>query len=954
MAPWSPVALPARFVAARRTRLVGRRYELGVLETVWERVVQGAGQVLLVGGEPGAGKTRLAAEAACVLHDAGAAVLVGTATRDAGVPYQPFVELLDHLFVASEPGTLDVTGELRLLSRHAARHVPDPDSPIGDDRRDLFDAVAGLFRSIARTRPLVVVVDDVHWAQLPTVALLEHVVHACVDTPALVLVTFRTTAPDRSDELSARLADLHRLDGVRRLDLAGLDTEAIAEFVCDHAGVSPAAARAPAAILRDRTGGNPFFLRETWLDLERRGGVTALRGPQRVPATLADTVAARLAGLGEQPRETVELAAVIGDVFDLPTLVGADCADRGAVLDAVDASVAVGLVEPTDGGRHGFVHSLTRQAVLDRLPHARCTALHARVAQTLEARGDPALTPRIAHHYLAAHVLGFHEQALRHATAAARLAEHGLAFEEAALWFDRAASLPETPEEVRAQLWFEAATNHVRAGDFARARELHERLTAASDPLIRLQAAMGLEDAVARPGLADARAADLLTEALADCPLPPDDPRHVRARGSLGRALAFAGRLDEARLTGGAAIDDARRTGDAPTLVHALKTSLWHGLSADLAAVQLARATELAGLCAETGDRDSGSSASFFRSVASYMTGRPDDLANAAADLHRAADSLGQPWHAYFAGCIAQGRAFCRGDFAQAEQWATATLELGEAFGDDAIDGSYGVQMFMIHRETGRLDAARRHLSGRESFADRWVAGLLALYTELGVTDGVRRALRHLLDGSVAARGDDAQWPIELAFLTEAALALGDRDAVLVLRPYLTAYAGLNLVGGQLVAMFGSADRYLARVAALLGEADAAERHFAVALEMDRRMGSVVHVAETLAAHAAFLQAAEPARARPLAAEARALAEPIGQVRVLRSLEQLVCAPAVLTTREVEVLTLVAAGLSNREIAGRLFISTNTTANHVRSILMKTGTANRTQAARYAAEHELV
>jgi DNA-binding NarL/FixJ family response regulator len=193
----------------------------------------------------------------------------------------------------------------------------------------------------------------------------------------------------------------------------------------------------------------------------------------------------------------------------------------------------------------------------------------------------------------------------------------------------------------------------------------------------------------------------------------------------------------------------------------------------------------------------------------------------------------------------------------------------------------------------------------------------------------------------------DAHWPIELAFLTEGALALGDRDAALVLRPFLAVYAGMNLAGGQLVAVFGSADRYLARVAALLGDGEAAERHFASALEMDRRMGSVVHVAETLAAHA--LAAKDSARARSLAAEARTLAEPIGQVRVLRSLERLAPAgPAPLTAREAEVLALVAEGLSNREIAARLFISANTAANHVRSILMKTGTANRTQAARYA------
>ena len=406
---------------------------------------------------------------------------------------------------------------------------------------------------------------------------------------------------------------------------------------------------------------------------------------------------------------------------------------------------------------------------------------------------------------------------------------------------------------------------------------------------------------------------------------------------------------------GSAAIEAARRSGDRPTLVHVLKTSLWHGLTPDVAAVQLARSAELARLCAETGDRESGSMASFFRVVVSYLAGRPDDLAEATTDLQRAAESLAQPWHAYFAGCVAQSRAFCRGDFAQAEQRAAATLQVGEAFGDDSIDGSHGVQMFMLHRETGRLDVARRHLTGRETFADRWVAGLLALYTELDVTEGVRRALRHLLDGNLAAHVTDAHWPIELAFLTEGALALGDRDAALVLRPFLDFYAGKNLVGGQLVAVFGSADRYLARVAALLGDGEAAERHFAAALEMDRRMGSVVHIAETLAAHALAVQATDPARARVLAAEARALAEPIGQVRVLRSLEQLArsSGPAQLTAREVEVLGLVAAGLSNREIAARLFISANTAANHIRSILMKTGTTNRTQAARYATEHEL-
>ena len=191
--------------------------------------------------------------------------------------------------------------------------------------------------------------------------------------------------------------------------------------------------------------------------------------------------------------------------------------------------------------------------------------------------------------------------------------------------------------------------------------------------------------------------------------------------------------------------------------------------------------------------------------------------------------------------------------------------------------------------------------------------------------------------------------------MVDAAVALGDRDAVVTLRPFVSAYAGSNLIGGQFIALFGSADRQLARIAEVLGDLYSAERHFAVALEMDRRMASVVHTADTLAHHALMLHRAgrDPARAKDLAAQARDLAGPIGQARVLRRLDALRTAPEVLTAREAQVIRLLAEGLSNREIGVRLRISGNTAANHIRSILMKTGAANRTQAARYAAEHGL-
>jgi tetratricopeptide (TPR) repeat protein len=168
---------------------------------------------------------------------------------------------------------------------------------------------------------------------------------------------------------------------------------------------------------------------------------------------------------------------------------------------------------------------------------------------------------------------------LTHAVQAARQAAHSLAFEEAAMWFDRAATLPETESDARAALSLDAAANHLCAGDFARARSIYERVTTTSDPLVRLQAAIGMEEANARPGVATTRGADLLSSAIAACGLDQADARYVRALGSMGRALAFAGRTREARAVGHRAIEIARRSTDGSALRHTLKTSLWHGLT---------------------------------------------------------------------------------------------------------------------------------------------------------------------------------------------------------------------------------------------------------------------------------------------------------------------------------------------------------------------------------------
>jgi len=276
-------------------------------------------------------------------------------------------------------------------------------------------------------------------------------------------------------------------------------------------------------------------------------------------------------------------------------------------------------------------------------------------------------------------------------------------------------------------------------------------------------------------------------------------------------------------------------------------------------------------------------------------------------------------------------------------------------------EGPYGIQTYMVRRETGALEQIRPLITGQERPTAYWAPGLLALYTELQLDQATARLLRWLLDQELPRYQDSAQWPGVLAFLVEAALSLRDEAAARRLRPLLAEYAGLNLVAGQFVALFGSADRYLGAVDSLLNRGTPQE-WFASALDMDTRMGAPVHQAQTLAAqvlHESRL-GATGRRVEELVQQVRSIAEPLGLRRVLhmlptvRSRSGAASRPDGLTARETEVLRLLADGLINRDIAERLVISENTAANHVRSILTKTGCGNRTQAAMYASAHGLL
>ncbi|MFC4376152.1 ATP-binding protein [Nocardia halotolerans] len=949
------------------TAFVGRRAEIARLEAVWAAVEGDRRQVVFVGGEPGVGKTRLVNEAAAALRTQGATVLWGACHEDLDIPYRPFVAILEQAIAQTPPEVLRAVAPaaaapLRRLTSSVSRYWPsaEPDPGDRDSRPALFDALTRILVAAAERCPLVLVLEDLHWAPEPTLAMLSHLVESTAGERLLVLATLRTTAPDRTDAVSFALAELHRLDGVGRIDLVGLSTEDVAEYLVRAGGVSRGSARSAAPVLRDHTGGNPFFLQEYWHDLATRGGLTAVGSGVAAPRSVQDALARRLAAFDADHARVIELAAVAGDLVDPEIL--AEGLDSNDVLAGIDVGVRAGLLVAGADGGYRFAHALARRAVLDRMTAGDLASAHARIALAIEAR-DSTQVAALAHHYFRARALGYADQAVHYLVLAARQAERGIAHREAAVLYERAAQAHAARGPTRIELLSAAARCHLHGGDFPTARRLYEDLSTDDDPRVRLAAAIGYENASWRPSASGQRSLALLSEALSASTLDRDDPLTVRARASMGRAASFTGDFQQARRIGEDALTRARAIGDTELLAHALSTTLWQGIRPDLAPELLARAVELNEIGSRLGDDDYRGPAAFHRAVFAYLLGDEPAWSSAQCELTELALTRGQPFFRYVAGCSRGAHRFAVGDLAGAERisdWLDD--QFAHEFGG-ATEGSWGVQQFMLRRVTGRLEQVRPLVTGGESFGDHWLPGLLALYTELEMWQPAARLLTYLCD-----RLDDhrlgAQWAGVLAFATEAAVGLHDTAAAARLRPLLAEYAGSNLMAGASVAVFGSADRYLAELDSVLG-ASSADQHFERALAMDRRMGAVTHQAETLAAWSRHRLRHSGAVARPtaadLATEARALARRIGHHRILRELDaepapraERVALPNGLTEREVEVLRLVADGLSNREIGEHLFISANTAANHVRSILIKTAAPNRTRAAVFATEHGLL
>jgi DNA-binding SARP family transcriptional activator/class 3 adenylate cyclase len=464
------VPLPPLLAGEDRGNFVGRSDAADALQAQWTEVRERGLRVVVLAGEPGIGKTRLVTEFARTAHEQGATVLAGSCHEETHVPYQPFVQALRHYIACCPPAELAVQVTPRRAQLAAILpELEDPRSPYGptglgaeQERFRLFETVSSLLADAAHLRPLVLFLDDLHWADQSSLLLLRHLARSAKDAPLMVLGTYRPVEVDDEHPLAEALAELRRARMLQRLALSGLDEAEVAELIAGRTGL-----KAPSGFVRrvaERSEGNPFFIEELLHDVDAESDWDVAAGG--VPDSVRDLLLRRLRGLGDDCRQALSVAAVAGREFELDVLERVLEHPRDHLIDLVEEAIdADVLVEPAQSvGRLSFSHALFRETIYEQLSATRKAAIHGRIAAAIEQAPTDRPDERagtLAYHYRAAGELrkafDYHRRA---ATAAERVHAQETALENldgaivAGEMLDMTAATEETIRDLyRARAW---------------------------------------------------------------------------------------------------------------------------------------------------------------------------------------------------------------------------------------------------------------------------------------------------------------------------------------------------------------------------------------------------------------------------------------------------------------------------------------------------------------------
>ena len=846
---------------------VGRARELAQLSQLWEETCQGSRHIVLIGGEPGLGKTRLVTEFAQRAHQGGATVLYGRADEEATLTYQPFIEALRH-WAANTP-TAALPGELGANAAAIASLVPElsdrlsaPPAPVGDEhlRDRVLDAVSTTLTTIASSRPLLLVVDDLHWADLGSLLMLRHIARSSADSPVMVLATYRQTEP--SPALTETLADLGRERLFERLRLNGLSAAEVTEMVSSIRGGGPEPGLADT--IREDTDGNPFLIEALVSNMGPHGQEPADK-PKReqvyangIPDLVQDAVAHRIAELGPNVAQVLEIASTIGREFESELAVEVGKLPAEEVLASLEAAVSAGLLTEVPGSldRYAFSHALFRQTVYAEIPKRRRALLHGRLADALERRhgSDPRHVAELARHYTDAGAPAA-AKALEYSVRAGAGALGALSFEEAVGHYTRALTALDasgnTDESLRCEILLALGEAEWRMGDSRASRETLRRA-------FRLAQRSGDADALGRSALGfcgfgwerqragDNEATNLLRSALAKT--GQSDALRARLLARLAAILQSTHRGEEAERLSLEALEAADAAGDDEAMAAAL-IGRWHAVSGPDGLQARVELTRLLGdLARSLHNLDLELQALTLQVIVSLELGNFSELDAAIAAHAKLADRMKQPIAQIRSHAFQAMDALLEGRFADAEQMVGQMLELGAlAQAPGAIELSV-IELFALQMEQGRLadlEEPVRNFAETNESTPAWRVALAYLLSELDRSEEAQALLDQLAPDDFALIPHDTTRLSSLAFLSLTASRLGDTARMELLADLLAPYRERPISISGAAAYGGTTSYYLGILAADLGRLDAAVEHLEEAVKIDQRAGALPWLARS-------------------------------------------------------------------------------------------------------------
>ena len=922
-APPGQRRLPDRLIQALSAPWVGRELPLGRLRDLADLAAAGSSGFALIVGDGGIGKTRLVAELAAGL--AAFDVLYGRCDEEEIFPYGPWVDLLRPRLAAM--GDTELTAVLgaeasdlvrllpelrpRLPTTHQVGHAGDPET----ERRLLFVAVARVLGRLARRRPLLVIVDDLHWADRSSLLLGRHLAREPQLGRVLLVGTFRDTEIGPGHSLPDLIADVERDRPVPRVRLGGMDEHEISELIEVWHGTDVRHETVQAIVAE--TEGNPFFAKQLVRHLEEMTGDVRLAAGENVgvPAGVHDVITRRVARLPDYAGQVLRVAALIGRDFEFELLEQVTEVDADTLLDVLDAAVGGALLSevPSTPGRYSFAHALLRSTMAAELSITRRALLHRRIGEAIE-RSYPDRVDDLARHFAEAGP-GQTDRAVDYAVRAAAQATDRLAHDEAATLLTQAVALRRQHDPVDqleiARLETALAMAESGTGRWESARARFARATEAAREASDAPEAGALFAAAAlghsggfweQYGRNDAASVALLEEAQQR--LPAGDSRlrsEVLARLAVLFYYTPSATEEQQRDAADSAVAIARRLGDADALIAALAAAQHARWRPGRQDDRLILIDELVQLAETRGALGEAAVAHLCR--AGLLLQRCQ-LEEAEPHLHRfveIADEVQQYQLLGFRDGVRAMRALLAGDYpegsAAAEQvfeWGRRAAQHGSAPMPVLLQ-TFGVEKLVVlseHNELGTLTPIGEQLVDEIGGLPGWRAVLAWAHLQGGRIELARAEFAAISSDRFAAVPRDVNLVPTLAIVAHALPELGDRLMAARAEPILIPFRDQWVVFGIGVATLGPVAYSLGLLQLVQDRPEDAAASFELALERSLQMRARPYVARSRAGLAQALrsraQPGDAARAEELLALAVADAHELGMTRLQRELQTII------------------------------------------------------------------